>query len=140
MGIELYNSGELEKHSVKVLGTPVPTIIDTEDREKFGNMMKEIGETVALSYPATSIATALEAANKIGYPVLVRAAFALGGMGSGFAENDEELTRFVLRAMYNLISDFAASFAALCMAISTCQNIAILIDTLRGVRNVASRE
>ena len=53
----------------------------------------EIGETVAKSFPATSIAEAVEAANKIGYPVLVRAAFALGGMGSGFAENDDELKR-----------------------------------------------
>jgi len=90
--------GVLEKYGVEVLGTPIPVIEATEDREIFANKLKEIDETIALSYPATTVEEAIGAANKIGYPVLVRAAFALGGLGSGFASNDAELTSLAQKA------------------------------------------
>jgi carbamoylphosphate synthase large subunit/anthranilate/para-aminobenzoate synthase component II len=98
VGIELWRSGELQKAGVEVLGTQIPVIEATEDREIFSQKLAEIGETIALSYSATNLDQALEAANKIGYPVLIRAAYALGGLGSGFAENDEELTEMCAKA------------------------------------------
>jgi len=98
VGIELYNKGILKAENVKVLGTQIPVIEATEDREIFSEKLKEIGETIALSYPARNIPEALEAAKKIGYPVLVRAAFALGGLGSGFASNDAEMTDLASKA------------------------------------------
>jgi anthranilate/para-aminobenzoate synthase component II len=91
LGVELWRSGRLQKAGVEVLGTQIPVIEATEDREIFSEKLKEINETIALSYSATTIEEALEAAKKIGYPVLIRAAYALGGLGSGFAENDEEM-------------------------------------------------
>jgi carbamoyl-phosphate synthase/aspartate carbamoyltransferase len=81
-----------------VLGTQIDAIIATEDREIFSQKLREIDEKLALSYPATTIPEALEAAHKIGYPVLVRAAFALGGLGSGFADNPAELTLLAQKA------------------------------------------
>ena len=93
VGISLYESGELTRRNVHVLGTPIKTVIDTEDRELFKERLDEINEKLALSYPATTVEEAIEVAEKIGYPVLVRSAFALGGLGSGFAENREELVR-----------------------------------------------
>ena len=98
VGVELWNSGQLQSAGVEVLGTQIPVIEATEDREIFSEKLKEIGETIALSYSATSIEEAIEAANKIGYPVLVRAAFALGGLGSGFADNDIELKSLAAKA------------------------------------------
>ena len=92
-GIELYRSGVLEKYGVQVLGTPVQTIIDTEDRELFVERLDEIDVKTIRSHAASSLEEALEAANNIGYPVILRAAFALGGLGSGFCDNDEELRR-----------------------------------------------
>jgi len=91
VGLQLWNSGQLQAANVKVMGTQIPVIEATEDREIFSAKLAEIGETIALSYSATTIPDAVIAANKIGYPVLVRAAFALGGLGSGFAHNDKEL-------------------------------------------------
>jgi carbamoyl-phosphate synthase large subunit len=91
VGVELWRSGRLQQAGVEVLGTPISVIEATEDREIFSEKLKEINETIALSYSATTIDEAVEAANKIGYPVLIRAAFALGGLGSGFAENELEL-------------------------------------------------
>ncbi|KAI6219197.1 CAD protein [Aphelenchoides fujianensis] len=82
--VDLYRDGILEQYNVQVLGTPIPTIIDTEDREKFNAEIAKIGEQVAPSQAARTAEDALEAARRIGYPVLVRAAFALGGLGSGF--------------------------------------------------------
>merc|ERR1719502_1654902 len=87
-GVELYNSGLLQEYNVKVLGTPVDAILATEDREIFSNKLREIGEKIAQGYPATTVDDAIAAANKIGYPVILRAAFALGGLGSGFATDD----------------------------------------------------
>jgi carbamoyl-phosphate synthase large subunit/carbamoyl-phosphate synthase small subunit len=104
VGIELYTNGDLERHNVKVMGTQIPAIIDTEDREKFSAKLAEIGETIALSKPAKTIDEALAAANEIGYPVLVRSAFALGGLGSGFANNDEELRTLAQKALHGSAS------------------------------------
>ena len=87
VGIELWEKGIFEKYQCKVLGTSIETIIATEDREIFSRKLHEINETLALSYSAVSIEQAVEVAHKIGFPVLVRAAFALGGLGSGFAGN-----------------------------------------------------
>lgn len=91
VGVELWRTGRLQKAGVEVLGTPISVIEATEDREIFSEKLKEINETIALSYSATTIDEAVDAANKIGFPVLIRAAFALGGLGSGFAENETEL-------------------------------------------------
>lgn len=93
VGVNLWQNGLLQKAGVDVLGTQIPVIIATEDREIFSEKLKEINETIALSYSATNIDEAIIAANKIGYPVLIRAAYALGGLGSGFAENDAELIK-----------------------------------------------
>ena len=91
VGIELWRNEDLQRRNIRVLGTKIDAIVATEDREIFSTKLREINETLALSYPATTVEGALEAAHKIGYPVLVRAAFTLGGLGSGFAENDAEL-------------------------------------------------
>lgn len=98
VGVELWNAGLLQKAGVKVLGTQIPAIEATEDREIFSQKLQEIGESIALSFSANNVEEALVAANKIGYPVLVRAAFALGGLGSGFADNDKELKDLAAKA------------------------------------------
>eukprot|EP01039_Chlorochromonas_danica_P004255 gene4255-4675_t len=98
VGIELYEQGVLERYNVQVLGTPIDTIIATEDREIFSRHLQTINERLALSYSATSIEEAKEMALKIGYPVLIRAAYALGGLGSGFANNEEELVSLATKA------------------------------------------
>ncbi|KAK7099948.1 hypothetical protein V1264_022972 [Littorina saxatilis] len=90
-GIELTSSKVLEQYDVKVLGTQVRSIEWTEDRKVFADKMAEISEAVAPSEAAFSVEQVLEAAERLSYPVLVRAAFALGGLGSGFASNKEEL-------------------------------------------------
>ena len=90
VGIELKD--EFEALGVKVLGTPIDTIITTEDRELFARSMESIGAPCAKSKSASNIEEALEAVEGIGYPVIVRAAYALGGLGSGFAENKQQLT------------------------------------------------
>ncbi|GIZ41350.1 hypothetical protein CKM354_000465600 [Cercospora kikuchii] len=89
VGIQLKD--EFESLGVKVLGTPIDTIITTEDRELFARSMDSIGEPCAKSKSANNMQEALEAVEGIGYPVIVRAAYALGGLGSGFASNKEEL-------------------------------------------------
>lgn len=96
VGIKLKD--EFPKLGVKVLGTPIDTIIMTEDREMFANAMAEIGEKCAESATATSIDEALTAASDIGYPVIVRAAYALGGLGSGFAQNPDQLVALCTKA------------------------------------------
>ena len=98
VGCELWRSGDLQAAGVEVLGTQIPVIEATEDREIFSEKLKEIGETIALSYSATTVEEAKEVANKIGYPVLIRAAYALGGLGSGFAANDDELKVMAAKA------------------------------------------
>jgi carbamoyl-phosphate synthase / aspartate carbamoyltransferase len=89
VGIKLKD--EFEGLGVRVLGTPIDTIIMTEDRQLFASAMEEIGEKCARSQTATNTDEAIVAANEIGYPVIVRAAYALGGLGSGFAQNEQEL-------------------------------------------------
>ena len=96
VGIKLKD--EFSKLGVKVLGTPIETIITTEDREMFARAMEEIGEKCAESATATTFAEAFEAAKKIGFPVIVRAAFALGGLGSGFAQDEESLSELCTKA------------------------------------------
>jgi len=98
VGVELWRTGQLQAAGVEVLGSQIPVIEATEDREIFSAKLKEIDETIALSYSATSIDEAVEAANKIGYPVLIRAAFALGGLGSGFAADEKELKSMAAKA------------------------------------------
>ncbi len=90
-GVELYKSGILEKYGVQVLGTPVQSIIDTEDRELFVERLDEIGVKTIKSHAASNIEEARAAAREVGYPVILRAAYALGGLGSGFCENEDEL-------------------------------------------------
>lgn len=94
-GIELWKSGILNKYNIEILGTPIESIINTEDREKFNNKLNMIGESVPQGEIALNLQDAINSAEKIGYPVLVRAAFALGGLGSGFANNKDELVPLV---------------------------------------------
>ncbi len=90
-GVELYQSGVLEKYQVEVLGIPVQAIIDTEDRELFVRKLDEIGVKTIKSEAVENIADARRAAKELGYPVIIRAAYALGGLGSGFCDNEAEL-------------------------------------------------
>ncbi|HDR88280.1 MAG TPA: carbamoyl-phosphate synthase (glutamine-hydrolyzing) large subunit [Bacteroidetes bacterium] len=90
-GIELYRSGTLEKYGVEVLGTPIQAIMDTEDRELFVNKLKEIDVRTPASIAVTSVEQALEAARKLGFPVIIRSAYTLGGQGSGFCTSEKEL-------------------------------------------------
>lgn len=98
VGIELYKNKILEKYNVKVLGTPVKTIEDTEDRFLFAKRVEEAGLKCAVSKTVHNIEEAKEAANNIGYPVMVRIAYALGGLGSGIVSNESELTEKLHRA------------------------------------------
>jgi len=90
-GVALFQSGVFEKYDVKVLGTPVQAIMDTEDRDLFVKKLDQIGVTSIKSFAVATMAKALEAAGTLGYPIIVRAAYALGGLGSGFCNNEEEL-------------------------------------------------
>ncbi|MDE5659741.1 MAG: carbamoyl-phosphate synthase (glutamine-hydrolyzing) large subunit [Muribaculaceae bacterium] len=98
-GVELHRSGVLEKYGVKVLGTPVQAIMDTEDRELFVKKLDEINVKTIKSEAVGTTADAIEAAEALGYPVIVRAAYALGGLGSGFCDNREELVALVEKAL-----------------------------------------
>ncbi len=98
-GVELYRSGVLEKYGVKVLGTPVQAIIETEDRELFVEKLDQIDVKTIRSSAASDIPAALAIAEDLGYPVIVRAAYALGGLGSGFCENAAELSALVEKAL-----------------------------------------
>lgn len=98
-GVALYKSGVLEKYSLKVLGTPVQAIMDTEDRELFINKLDEINVKTIKSEAVNTISDALTAAEQLGYPVIVRAAYALGGLGSGFCDTPEELIALTEKAL-----------------------------------------
>ena len=97
-GVALYEKGILRDYNIEVLGTPVQAIMDTEDRELFSDRMHEIGVHTISSEACEDIEHAHEAAKKLGYPVIIRAAYALGGMGSGFCDNEEELNALCERA------------------------------------------
>jgi carbamoyl-phosphate synthase large subunit len=97
-GTELYRAGILEKYNVRVLGTPVRSIIETEDRELFVRKLDEIGVKTPRSMAVTSVDEALKAAGILGFPVIIRAAFTLGGQGSGFSANEQELRQGVTKA------------------------------------------
>ena len=97
-GVELYKSGVLEKYNVRVLGTPVQAIMDTEDRELFVEKLDEINVKTIRSQACENIEDARKAAAELGYPVIIRAAYALGGLGSGFCDNEEELNKLAEKA------------------------------------------
>ena len=101
-GVELEQSGVLKKYNVKVLGTPVRAIMNTEDRELFVEQLDEINVKTIKSEACENIEQARKAAKEVGYPVIIRAAYALGGLGSGFADNEEEL---------NILAEKAFSFS-----------------------------
>ena len=98
-GVALYEAGTLEKYNVKVLGTPVRAIMDTEDRELFVRKLDEIGVKTIKSEAVSTVEGALEAARELGFPVIVRAAYALGGLGSGFCDNEDELIALTEKAL-----------------------------------------
>ena len=97
-GVELYRQGILEKYNVKVLGTPVQAIMDTEDRELFVQKLDEINVKTIKSEACETMEQTRKAAAELGYPVIIRAAYALGGLGSGFADNEEELDKLAEKA------------------------------------------
>lgn len=97
-GVELFRSGVLKKYDVQVLGTPIQAIMDTEDRELFVKKLDEIEVKTIKSHAVENIEDALKAARQLGYPVIVRAAYALGGLGSGFCNNDSELKKLTAKA------------------------------------------
>ncbi len=90
-GVALHKKGVLEKYGVRVLGTPVQAIIDTEDRDLFVRRLDEIGVKTIKSEACATVEEVMRAANELGFPVILRAAYALGGLGSGFCDNEEEL-------------------------------------------------
>ncbi|MFC1648047.1 carbamoyl-phosphate synthase (glutamine-hydrolyzing) large subunit [Nanoarchaeota archaeon] len=98
-GVELFRKGVLKKHGVKVLGTPVESIMMTEDRDLFAKKLEEIDVKIPESLAVDNIKDALKAAKTIGYPVILRAAYALGGLGSGFARDAEELSELASKAL-----------------------------------------
>ncbi len=98
-GVALHENGVLERYGVSVLGTPVRAIMDTEDRELFVHKLDEINVRTIRSEAVSSVSDALAAASKLGYPVIVRAAYALGGLGSGFCDNEQELVALTEKAL-----------------------------------------
>jgi carbamoyl-phosphate synthase large subunit len=98
-GLELYRTGILKKYNIDVLGTPVQTIIDTEDRQKFIMRLKEIDIKTSNSGVASNVKEAVKAAKNIGYPVIIRIAYALGGLGSGVCRNEHELEELAFKAL-----------------------------------------
>ena len=90
-GVELYKKGVFGKYGVQVLGTPIQAIIDTEDRDLFVRRLDEIGVKTIKSQACSDIESVRKAAAQLGFPVILRAAYALGGLGSGFCDNEEEL-------------------------------------------------
>ena len=97
-GVELYESGVLEKYNLQVLGTPVQAIMDTEDRELFVEKLNEINVKTIKSEACENVEQARKAAAELGYPVILRAAYALGGLGSGFCDNEDELNKLAEKA------------------------------------------
>lgn len=98
-GVALYENGVLEKYGVRVLGTPVRAIMDTEDRELFVKKLDEINVKTIKSEAVSTIPDAIKAASELGYPIIVRAAYALGGLGSGFCDDEQQLVALVEKAL-----------------------------------------
>lgn len=98
-GVKLYEQGVFEKYNVKVLGTPVRAIMDTEDRELFVKKLDEIGVKTIKSEAVETVEDAIRAAEEVGYPVIIRAAYALGGLGSGFCDDREQLVQRAEKAL-----------------------------------------
>lgn len=99
-GVALYKAGIFEKYNVRVLGTPVQAIMDTEDRELFVEKLNEINVKTIKSEAVENLEDARRAAKELGYPVIIRAAYALGGLGSGFCDNEEELNVLAEKAFF----------------------------------------
>ena len=97
-GVELFEGGIISKYNIKVLGTPIEAIMETEDREKFANKLHSINVKTPKSIAVTSIENAITASDEIGFPIIIRAAFTLGGQGSGFCANKEELRQLAAKA------------------------------------------
>lgn len=97
-GVELERTGILKKYGVRVLGTPVEAIMNTEDRELFVEQLDEINVKTIKSQACENLEEAQKAASDLGYPVIIRAAYALGGLGSGFADDENELNRICEKA------------------------------------------
>ncbi len=97
-GLELYRKNILSKYNIRVLGTPIQAIIDTEDRERFTSKLDDINVKTARSMAVNNLEDAISAAESLGYPVIIRAAYALGGLGSGFSSSTEELTALAVKA------------------------------------------
>lgn len=99
VGVLLDKMGVFERYGVKVLGTPIKTLITSEDRDLFAQALNEIKIPIAESVAVETVDAALEAASKVGYPIIVRSAYSLGGLGSGFAENPEELRNMAAQSL-----------------------------------------
>ncbi len=97
-GVDLFRQGILEKHNIKVVGTPVQSIINTEDRQIFSDILHEIDVLTPKSVACESVEQARLAAKKLGFPLIIRAAYTLGGLGSGFCSNEEELNKLAENA------------------------------------------
>ncbi|NEW83499.1 MAG: carbamoyl-phosphate synthase (glutamine-hydrolyzing) large subunit [Mariniphaga sp.] len=97
-GVDLFRQGILEKHNIKVVGTPVQSIINTEDRQIFSDILHEIDVLTPRSVACDTIEKARAAAKKLGFPLIIRAAYTLGGLGSGFCSNEEELNKLAENA------------------------------------------
>ena len=98
-GVQLQEEGILDRYNIKVLGTPVQVIVWTEDRKQFADKLAEIGYKVAPSLVAYSVEESIQAAEQLGFPLLVRTAFSLGGLHSGFAENREQLVELASKGL-----------------------------------------
>ena len=97
--VEMYLDGIFDKYNVQVLGTSVQSVIDTEDRQLFCDKLNEIGEKIAESYTAETVEAAVEASKKTGYPLMIRSAFALGGLGSGICVDEDDLRENAKKAL-----------------------------------------
>jgi len=97
--VEMYEAGTLQKHNVEVLGTSIPVVIDTEDRQLFSDRLNEINESIAESYTTTTIEGAVEHSKKVGFPCMIRSAFALGGLGSGICTDEDHLRDMTAKAL-----------------------------------------
>ena len=95
----MYQAGTFEKYGVEVLGTPVPVVIDTEDRQLFSDRLNEINEKIAESYTAQTVEEAVKHAQVVKYPCMIRSAFALGGLGSGICHDEDMLRDMAKKAL-----------------------------------------